>query len=192
MTEQNSQEDGNEEEVTLIIHYSSLFRLPCLYVCVSLHPHCAKEAGNVVFLIGETKNELGGSHLSLVRDLSGGQVPVVDAGEAKNIFQFVHNAIQNRLIRSCHDLSEGGLAVAAVEMAFAGGLGMDLELEADPMCSAREIKKEALRAEQDDDIAAVILGCAGMVQVVSAVRDTLKIETIDPVACAAKCLKWMT
>ncbi|WP_299604353.1 aspartate/glutamate racemase family protein [uncultured Tateyamaria sp.] len=67
-----------------------------------------------------------------------------------------------------------------------------LELEADPMCSARTIGEEALRAEQDDDISAVILGCAGMVQVVAVVRDALKIETIDPVACAAKCLKWMT
>ena len=47
---------------------------------------------------------------------------------AKQTFQGIHQAIQNRLVRSCHDLSEGGLAVAAVEMAMAGGLGMNIDI----------------------------------------------------------------
>ena len=67
-----------------------------------------------------------------------------------------------------------------------------LALEDDPECAALAIKEEALRAQQEDNIAAVILGCAGMVQVVKTVRETLDIATIDPVACAARCLKWMT
>ena len=89
----------------------------------------AKEAGNVVFLVGETKLELGGSHLSLVKGLSGGQVPMVDAQVAKSTFAAVHAAITSGLLRSCHDLSEGGLAAAAVEMAMAGGLGMKLAID---------------------------------------------------------------
>jgi phosphoribosylformylglycinamidine synthase len=44
------------------------------------------------------------------------------------VFAAVHKAIEERLVRSCHDLSEGGLATAAAEMAFAGGLGADLDL----------------------------------------------------------------
>ena len=88
----------------------------------------AKETGNVVFLAGITKNELGGSHLALVRDLDGGHVPQVDSELAKQTFATIHEAIQNGWIRSCHDLSEGGLAVAAAEMAMAGNLGMNLDL----------------------------------------------------------------
>jgi phosphoribosylformylglycinamidine synthase len=89
----------------------------------------AKQAGNVVFLVGETKEELGGSHFGLVRELPGGEVPKVNPAVAKATFAGVHRAIRQRLVRSCHDLSEGGLAVAAVEMAMAGGLGMRLNLD---------------------------------------------------------------
>lgn len=88
----------------------------------------AKEAGNVIFLVGETHRELGGSHYGLVENEPGGAVPEVDAKLAKKTFATVHQAIQSRLVRSCHDLCEGGLAVAAVEMALAGGLGMNLDL----------------------------------------------------------------
>ena len=107
----------------------------------------AKQAGNIVFLVGETKNELGGSHLSLVKDLSGGDVPTVDAVRAKQTFATIHQAIQNRLIRSCHDLSEGGLAVAATEMAMAGGLGMTIEIA--DLCSTGLSPTEALFSESN-------------------------------------------
>src|SRR5262249_53428421 len=45
---------------------------------------------------------------------------------APRIFHKIHEAIRSGLVRSCHDLSEGGLAVAVAEMAIAGGLGADL------------------------------------------------------------------
>ena len=60
--------------------------------------------------------------------VKGGHVPEVNSLMAKQTFQGIHQAIQNRLVRSCHDLSEGGLAVAAVEMAMAGGLGMNIDI----------------------------------------------------------------
>jgi phosphoribosylformylglycinamidine synthase subunit PurSL len=88
----------------------------------------AKKAGNLIYLVGSTKNELGGSHFAMVNNLDGGDVPQVDLQLALQIFRAVHQAISRGLARSCHDLSEGGLAVAAAEMAFAGGLGMDLDL----------------------------------------------------------------
>ena len=93
--------------------------------CVTMD---AKEAGNLVYLVGTTKAELGGSHLSLVEGLSGGQVPTVDVALAKRTFAAVHAAIVAGAVRACHDLSEGGLAVAAAEMAFAGGFGISLRL----------------------------------------------------------------
>ncbi len=95
--------------------------------------HCVtmdlKEAGNVIYQVGETKDELGGSHFSLVHGLKGGQVPQVVQPQAKNTFVAMHQAIRSGAVRACHDLSEGGLAVAAAEMAFAGGIGIELDLE---------------------------------------------------------------
>lgn len=90
----------------------------------------AKAPGNVLFQVGATKNELGGSHFSMVRGLTGGEVPTVDAVQAKATFAAVHQAIKKRLIRACHDLSEGGLAVAATEMAMAGGFGLTMDIDA--------------------------------------------------------------
>ena len=87
-----------------------------------------KEPGNRLYLVGETKDELGGSAFARVRGLDGGQVPTVDAERARKTFAALHRAISAGLVRACHDLSEGGLAVAAAEMAFAGGLGARISL----------------------------------------------------------------
>jgi phosphoribosylformylglycinamidine (FGAM) synthase-like enzyme len=89
-----------------------------------------KASGNVLYQIGLTKNEMGGSHFALVNGLKGGTVPHVDLQQAPKIFVAVHKAIEGGLLKSCHDLSEGGLAVAAAEMAFAGGFGVELDLSA--------------------------------------------------------------
>jgi phosphoribosylformylglycinamidine synthase len=67
----------------------------------------------------------------MVRGLEGGNVPRVDLEVAPRIFQAVHAAISQGLVRSCHDLSEGGLAVALAEMAIAGGLGIDVHFDDD-------------------------------------------------------------
>ena len=85
-----------------------------------------KEPGNTLFLIGTTRNELGGSHYSLVTKQTGGNVPKVDLEQAPRIFNALHQAIREGLIRACHDLSEGGLAVTLAEMAFAGEIGADV------------------------------------------------------------------
>ena len=100
-----------------------------------------KQPGNLLYVLGITKSELGGSHFALVNNLSGGNVPTVDPGVAKANFTALHQAIQQGTVAACHDLSEGGLAVAAAEMAFAGGLGMEIDLEklpADVHLSAAE------------------------------------------------------
>jgi len=88
-----------------------------------------KSPGNFIYQIGATKNELGGSHFALVNELSGGQAPRVDAEMAKQTFAALHQAIDAGLVRACHDMSEGGLAVAVAEMAFAGGWGAAIALD---------------------------------------------------------------
>jgi phosphoribosylformylglycinamidine synthase len=94
--------------------------------------HCVtmdlKRPGNVLLQVGGTKDELGGSHFALLRGLEGGDVPRVDLQMAPRTLGVLHRAIATGLVRSCHDLSEGGLAVAIAEMAFAGGLGVELDL----------------------------------------------------------------
>jgi phosphoribosylformylglycinamidine synthase subunit PurSL len=85
-----------------------------------------KEPGNELFVVGVTGAELGGSHYYLVTGQSGGAVPNVDLKLAPKVFAAVHTAITKGLIRACHDPSEGGLAVALAEMAFAGGVGADV------------------------------------------------------------------
>ena len=91
-----------------------------------------KQAGNRLYLVGLTKPELGGSHFGLLYQLSGGRVPVVETAHAKATFAAVHRAIRSGCVRACHDLSEGGLAVAVAEMAFAGGLGAEVDLSGVP------------------------------------------------------------
>ena len=112
---------------TLLI--SALGQVEDVSQCVTMD---LKEAGNPVFIVGQTKLELGGSHFGLVNGLTGGQVPRVSSMAAKQLFAAVHGTIANGFVRACHDLSEGGLAVAAAEMAFAGGLGMAIDLQQVP------------------------------------------------------------
>jgi phosphoribosylformylglycinamidine synthase subunit PurSL len=85
-----------------------------------------KEPGNDLYLIGVTKDELGGSHYHLVTGQTDGAVPRVDLEQAPRVFAAVHAAITKGLVRACHDISEGGLAVTLAEMAFAGGIGADV------------------------------------------------------------------
>ncbi|MEX1024914.1 MAG: phosphoribosylformylglycinamidine synthase subunit PurL [Planctomycetota bacterium] len=91
-----------------------------------------KGAGHALYLVGATRAELGASRYLATLDLGagvvGGRVPRPDLATAPGCLARVHAAIRAGLCRSVHDLAEGGLAVAAAEMAFAGGLGLDLDL----------------------------------------------------------------
>jgi phosphoribosylformylglycinamidine synthase len=87
-----------------------------------------KTPGNPVYLVGPTRNELGAGSFLRLHNEAGGTAPAVDLKTAPKIARGVALAIGEGAVRSCHDLSEGGLAVAAAEMAFAGGLGLEIEL----------------------------------------------------------------
>jgi phosphoribosylformylglycinamidine (FGAM) synthase-like enzyme len=92
----------------------------------------AKKAGNFLFIVGETKNELGGSHYYKINGHIGANVPKVDLETAPKIAKKLATVIDKGLIVSCHDCSEGGLAVALAEMAFAGGVGIEADLQGLP------------------------------------------------------------
>jgi len=91
-----------------------------------------KSPGSLLYQLGATHNELSGSHyLEYLADpapFPGTNVPRVNVPYALALMKALGAAIRQGLVRACHDLSEGGLAVAAAEMSLAGLLGMDIDL----------------------------------------------------------------
>ena len=87
-----------------------------------------KESGSVLFLIGETKDEMGGSLLFRKFGGAGGDVPDVDLSVLKALMSKMLKAMDKGLVRSCHDCSDGGFAVAMAEMCIAGGIGAEVDL----------------------------------------------------------------
>ena len=112
---------------TLLI--SAISVMPDVTLAVSMD---AKSAGNLIYLVGLTRAEMGGSHYYVTHEIRGGQVPQVNVSLGRSVFEGIHRAIRNVQVRACHDCSEGGLGVAAAEMAFAGGLGMEIDLSGVP------------------------------------------------------------
>ena len=87
-----------------------------------------KAAGEAIVLIGETAGHLGAS--LYLRELAGrrdGAPPPVELAAEKRAGDLVRSLIVQRAVTACHDLSDGGLAVAVAEMALAGGLGATLD-----------------------------------------------------------------
>jgi phosphoribosylformylglycinamidine synthase len=87
-----------------------------------------KRPGDIVYLLGKTGDELGGSEYLALSGMVGNKVPHVDTAKAYKRYLAYHEAVNGGTVASCHDLSDGGLAVAAAESAFAGGYGMNLDL----------------------------------------------------------------
>jgi phosphoribosylformylglycinamidine (FGAM) synthase-like enzyme len=88
-----------------------------------------KQPGNIIYMVGQTRQELGGSQYYQLKGFIGKTVPKVRADKARKLMESITEAIDSRCVKACHDLSEGGLAVAAAEMSFSGGYGMVLRLE---------------------------------------------------------------
>jgi phosphoribosylformylglycinamidine synthase subunit PurL len=78
-----------------------------------------KSVGDVIALVGTTKNELGGSeYVKEIHGLVTGNAPSIDLDFEKRLQRFILEAIKNDLVKSAHDISEGGLAVALAECCF--------------------------------------------------------------------------
>jgi len=92
-----------------------------------------KREGDIVYIIGTTWNELGGSQYYGIHGYVGNRVPGVDSKKGKRLMDSLSAVMEKGLVKACHDLSEGGIGVAAAEMAFAGGLGMVIHLGQVPL-----------------------------------------------------------
>ena len=115
--------DGTRISIPHTLLISSLAIVPDVRRCITMD---FKEAGHDVYIVGSTSEELGGSHLHEALGLQGDLPPRVDLATAPKVFAALHAAIGAGLVRACHDCSEGGLAVALAEMAFAGEVGADI------------------------------------------------------------------
>jgi phosphoribosylformylglycinamidine synthase subunit PurL len=99
-------------------------------------PSYAVAAGDAVFVLGETRAELGGSQLwEALYGFVGGEPPRVDLAVERRLVDYLVTAAERGLLRTAHDCSQGGLGVALAEVAMGGpyeetGFGLDVDLTA--------------------------------------------------------------
>ena len=122
-------------EVTPTILISALGIVPDVRKAITMD---LKSKNSFLYILGFTYNELGGSHYYKVRGYLGKNVPKVRIREARETFDRLIGAMDNGLVLSCHDISEGGIAVASAEMAFAGDIGVEISIEKIPKEKMRE------------------------------------------------------
>jgi len=102
----------------------------------------AKTPGDFVYVLGLTRYELGGSEYFAHHGFTGGTVPVVDEEKNIQLYRALYRAIMDGLVESCHDISDGGLGTALAEIAIAGNLGMEIDLEKVPTDEAEEGRRD--------------------------------------------------
>ena len=120
---------GEQRAIPSTLLISAICVMPDIRNAVTMD---VKSPGNFIYVVGNTYAELGGSHYFGIHDFIGNTAPVVRPDEGKLTMNTLSAAIKGGLVRSCHDCSEGGIGVAAAEMAFSGGYGMSLNLSTVP------------------------------------------------------------
>jgi phosphoribosylformylglycinamidine synthase subunit PurSL len=117
------------------LQFTTISLVPDVRACMSLEP---KRAGDLLFALGCTRDELGGSEYYDSFGLTGLHVPLVDAHEAFPMYRALAAAIRDGLVASAHGVYRGGLGVHLALMAMAGGLGLEVELARVPSAARRE------------------------------------------------------
>ena len=116
---------GEQRAIPSTLLISAICVLPDIRKAVTMD---VKSPRNLIYVVGNTYTELGGSHYFGIHDFIGNTAPIVRPSEGKLTMETLSAAINSGLVRSCHDCSEGGIGVAVSEMAFSGGYGMSLSL----------------------------------------------------------------
>ena len=133
LSNQFTTEDGRLITIPPTLLITALGIVPDARRCVTMD---AKAHGHTLLIVGDTRPQLGGSHLAACGLASPAQVncsiPRVDLDQGPRRAAAVAGLIADGLVASAHDCSDGGLLVAAAEMAFAGRIGLDLDLAAVP------------------------------------------------------------
>jgi len=88
-----------------------------------------KGAGDIIYVVGETRGELGGTRFQRISGRRLGAFPTVDVEKARASYHRLAGSIWRRLVRSCHDLSDGGLWVSLAESCLGGDCGARISLD---------------------------------------------------------------
>ena len=88
-----------------------------------------KNTGSVLIMVGNRKNELGGSVYYSLFNETGANIPKPNMVDLQNQIKVVYSLINKNQILACHDISEGGIAVTISEMSFANGIGGSINIE---------------------------------------------------------------
>ncbi len=88
-----------------------------------------KKSGNLLYVCGVTRRETGGSRYNNLFGIRGGTVPVPVPSESLPMMEKIHLCISRGIIEACHDCSDGGFAVALMEMAMGGGKGAEIFID---------------------------------------------------------------
>ena len=89
-----------------------------------------KSAGDIIYLIGESRNDIGSSeYVHKIKNIAFSTAPHFDLEEEYHLQQTVATMIQKKMILSAHDVSEGGLFVTMTESCFYHGLGFDIQTD---------------------------------------------------------------
>jgi len=110
----------------------STLLISCISICddVKKTPSSDfKEAGNLIYIVGKTKKEMGGSHYLKLFNRTGNSVPELDFKLSHQTLKKVYFAIKKGCVKTIHDCSEGGIGVAIAEMIIGGRLGAVIYLE---------------------------------------------------------------
>jgi len=120
-------ESGEVRKISGIpaLQFSALGRVNDVRKSRNLRP---QREGDLIYLVGTTRDELGASEYYEYRGETGANVPRVKPDETKNGYEFVHKGIERELLASVHGIYRGGLGVSLAEMALASGLGLRVEL----------------------------------------------------------------
>jgi len=97
--------------------------------CITMDAKCP---GDLVYVLGETKNELGGGEYYQLMGAVGLHVPKVNVKELWPLYLSLHNGIRQGIISSAHAVTRGGLAIHLAMVAMGGELGMEIDLESVP------------------------------------------------------------
>ncbi|MBA3012545.1 MAG: phosphoribosylformylglycinamidine synthase [Proteobacteria bacterium] len=115
------------------VQFSATSVLDDISKCVTMDP---KVAGDLVYVMGTTQNELGASEYYDLFDKTGKNVPEVDFDACKILYKVLEKAIDKELIASSHAVARGGIGVHLCLMAMAGQLGMEIDLSCLPLANA--------------------------------------------------------
>ncbi|MBL8013552.1 MAG: phosphoribosylformylglycinamidine synthase, partial [Candidatus Omnitrophica bacterium] len=118
-------EGGKSIAIPGTILISAIGIIDDVNACVTMD---LKKAGNYVYVVGKTFDEMGGSIYNDIQGELGRDVPKVNFVKAVEVFDALSQAVKKGLAASVHDCSEGGIGVAISEMAFSGGLGVSVDL----------------------------------------------------------------